>query len=1279
MADKKRELWRCNFRGLNTRSSADSIPPTKFPVAQNIRAAGDTSVKTRPGYVFSFNCDSGSSGTSVGGHVTDLRAYATLLTDNKPRIIAHDSSGAIFLDTGVQVGRVGTGGTGASLIPYRPSQSPQSWMYAANATGYQKYSAPTAANVVTEQKVGIAEPQSAPEACPDGAQYNDFTSTFNNWTPAGSSPAGATAAATRSTDTVAAIFQDPASVSPVTKTRYSVQVGTTAYSVGETLTFNKSSGGTVDSQVEEVLPPINGGTALTVVSIFYLSGVNGSCIVVPSQQPVGDPSFLPGQVAGLVRGSLVQIGSEVVLVLNVTAGPQGGIAFECSTVTPHVFGETIVGQPAIVCSGISSLVVGQAVTAAEITSTIPVGTGTLTQTLGTNPFNLAIGSRGTPQADDFIHISIQVDDATKVTSLKILFDVGDGSFTKNVLYYSVPVSSIQTASQWTEVLFSIADLVRIGNDQTKTLANCVKVQISAVVSATVAFGFGSLWVGGGGQPDVGDAGAPYIYRVRPRSSITGAKGNPSPEMRYGVLPRRQPVILSLPSASYDTQIDTWDIFRYGGTVTSWRMVGSTTSSATTFTDNVFDDSALAGELLSFDNFEPWPSVDVPYSQTVLDGVLNFLTIYGTAILVEANSYPANIGRWLPGTFITLDGQLTYTLWNRPIQVGSAWLLRIVEDAGTTVVSTISVNEPNIANQKNPYVWGPDANGVVFGAGDPLRPGALYSSTQFSPDTTPNNIYDLTPPSEPLLGGEVIDGLSLVASSERWWALQSAFAFPQRWNPIEMPAGRGLASPWGHCTDGRLVYFVAKDGIYSMPPLGIASSLTDADLYNLFPHNGIAGKDSTYAGFITYAPDYSRAAEFRLAIVNSLLKFNYLDSSGLRRCLVCDLSLDGQGQRRMAWSSDVYRDPMTCSYQPEQPEGTLATSTQFYPQSYMGDINGNVWIEQGLTNDGGNGPDGIVINGGLSTFEWDGGDLRQDKNFVDGFVDLLPAAHTGTGIQPVTNGVAVAGSTTVASGPRQQQIVSVGGIISQNYLGFLISWHDDFSVQTVATEINGWEFDYIPQPVTTEDAFLDWDDAGTPAAKFFQGFILTADTFNAPKNVLVRNGDTLVAAETFSCVHNGQQAIAYSFATPFIAHLVRIEPQEFIDWKIYAITWIFQPTPEVGTTWKTQPTTHGMTGFHHIRKLVWAYKADADVTLTITADDGTSPAAITLPSTGGASRKVEFVPTFNKGRMFTYSGVSTGNWAALLDKCEIHVGDWERNGNYSIYRNLGGEAGDQARV
>lgn len=1252
MADRTRQTNRANFRGLNTRLLADAMPIGKYSVAVNVRADGDSKIRTRPGYT-GVVYDSGAGGAAS---ITDIGSYATLGTDNKPRIIVHDSAGGVWLDDGIQKGTVGTGGLGASLIPFRPSQSPQSWMYVGNATGYKKFSAPDSSNNVTAQNVGIAEPQTPPDACPDGLAYNEFTLLAAQWAQSGT--AGAPADATRSTDTVIAIFQDPASVSPATKTRYTVELTSTVqYSVGETLKFNKSSGGTVSAIVEDVFPPINGGTALTVQAIQYLFGPAGRCVLVPSQVqvgsnnqqqlPDGNPApqlpFLPGQIAGLRRGSLINIGTglaaEVVLVLSVTTGPQNQLAIECVTQYTHVAGDVITGVLGIACSGISSLVVGQTVAAAQINSAVTTGVGKLTQTLATNPFNLGLGSIGTPQEDDHVHISVAMDVPANVLEFKILFDAGDGTFNSNVLYYSVSPSVLQAAitnaqtqltsvqnqaqqdlvrslssgpptaesnsdmmnlpadvtsvlpaapgqaatgaTQFTEVIIPITSLTRIGNDQSNTLAQCNAVQVLVNCSGNLNLYFGSIWVGGGGQPDLGDSisknpvssGASYLYRARPRSNLTGARGNPSPATRYGVEPHRQKVIVSLPSASYDSQINSWDIFRYGGTVTSWRYVGTSVASSSTFVDNVFDDAALAGELLDFDNFQPWPSVDQPWSITVGAGTITAITVVGTSILILGTTFPATITRWLPGTLITLDGQLTYTLWTRPVATQGGYLFRIVENAGAPVVTTLVVNEPNVANQPLPYLWGPDANGIVFGAGDPLRPGALYSAKVNNPDSSPNNIYDLTPPSEPLLGGEVVDGLSMVASSQNWWMLQAALLTPQRWNPVKTPAGRGLAAPYGSCTDGKAIYFWAKDGIYQMIPGLPAVSLTEIDIGNLFPNiDGVGGVNVTYAGFTFYAPSYQYAAQFRLSIVNSILRAHYRDSSGFARTIVLDMNLDGEGRPRMSWSVDQYAAPIIASLQPEQPSGTLTTASQSYKQVYLADSAGRVYTESDLTND-----NGTPISAALGIPEWDAGDARTQKQWIDVWVDAIPSSAAGLTVSPVAGGSAIGTSGTLTQAARTlpPPILPLGNPVS-NFMGLILQWTDDFNGQAVPTQIMEWSSEFVLQPL------------------------------------LIRS-------------------------------------------------------------WRSVPTSHGLQGYHHIRKIVFAYltKGSNAVTLTISAYDGTSPDVLTLPATNGGYQKVEFVPTFNKGLLFTYDATSADQWAPILADCEIHVGAWSRSGPYAVFQDLGG--------
>jgi hypothetical protein len=211
MADRQRQNFKANFRGMNTRDPADAMPPGKFPLGQNVRAEGDSKIRTRPGYKQIFT-------TGTGGPITDLGSYTTLGTDNKTRILAHDQAGHVYLDDQQNKGTVGTGGLGASIIPFRPAQSPQSWAYVANATGYSKFSAPDSQNNVTQQKVGIAEPQTMPEAVPEGFEFNEFTGTAGNWFASGplagvgSGPPVAGAGLTqviRSTSTVIGMIEDP--------------------------------------------------------------------------------------------------------------------------------------------------------------------------------------------------------------------------------------------------------------------------------------------------------------------------------------------------------------------------------------------------------------------------------------------------------------------------------------------------------------------------------------------------------------------------------------------------------------------------------------------------------------------------------------------------------------------------------------------------------------------------------------------------------------------------------------------------------------------------------------------------------------------------------------------------------------------------------------------------------------------------------------------------------------------------------------------------------------
>lgn len=117
-------------------------------------------------------------------------------------------------------------------------------------------------------------------------------------------------------------------------------------------------------------------------------------------------------------------------------------------------------------------------------------------------------------------------------------------------------------------------------------------------------------------------------------------------------------------------------------------------------------------------------------------------------------------------------------------------------------------------------------------------------------------------------------------------------------------------------------------------------------------------------------------------------------------------------------------------------------------------------------------------------------------------------------------------------------------------------------------------------------------------------------------------------------------------------------------------WQIQSLPDQVFDWRSQFISHGMNGYHHIGAIMAAYVASANVTLTISAFDGTAPAAITLPSTGGVYQRIWLNPTFNKGLLFRYSGHSTQPFQFALQDWIAYVKPWGDPGPYQQYRLIG---------
>ena len=203
--------------------------------------------------------------------------YAALNTNNAPRYLARDTANNIYLDTGSLVVTLsGATSSGVWMLPFRPSQSPQSWMYVASQGSYTKISAPSN-NSVMVYKVGIAEPQNQVEACPAAPNLAFFVPTANNqWNNSGT--AGAPSNGNRASDTLGVCILDPISAD----NRSSCQVeASNQYQIGEAVILN---GGTQELEIEDVLPPVDPSSIL---AIQYASGNTGACVIFPAQSPFG--------------------------------------------------------------------------------------------------------------------------------------------------------------------------------------------------------------------------------------------------------------------------------------------------------------------------------------------------------------------------------------------------------------------------------------------------------------------------------------------------------------------------------------------------------------------------------------------------------------------------------------------------------------------------------------------------------------------------------------------------------------------------------------------------------------------------------------------------------------------------------------------------------------------------------------------------------------------------------------------------------------------------------
>jgi hypothetical protein len=408
------------------------------------------------------------------------------------------------------------------------------------------------------------------------------------------------------------------------------------------------------------------------------------------------------------------------------------------------------------------------------------------------------------------------------------------------------------------------------------------------------------------------------YRYTYRSSATGATSNPSPESTAESVPVLANTITSFWSP--DPQVDVVDYYRLDSVTSSFTYVNtgpnddSGSGTNTPVTDSLTD-TELGTQLLNYDNYEPFPSIDLPQKGicNVSGGVITWVS--GGAIGGSATGF--NI-RWLAGTEILIGSptSLEYTFIARPTSSTQVTIPGVPD--GTNL--TYEIPQPILAAQPLPYLWGPTDNiNYAFGVGDPLRAGTLYwcagSNLDSAPDT---NQQDLTDPGEPLVNGAISGGLGVVFSIKRAWLILPNFfnalatvtgTEGSTWSLQESSITRGLYIPRCVCVSGGgNIYFRVDDGIHVSRGGASSISITDDTLYPIFSHesedaSGDQPVPVTRNGVTIYPPDDTLPELQHFSYQNGYMYYDYQGVDGNLHTLVFD-------EAAMGWEWDITTPPAT---------------------------------------------------------------------------------------------------------------------------------------------------------------------------------------------------------------------------------------------------------------------------------------------------------------------------------------------------------------------------------
>lgn len=1046
MAEFARLNERFQCRGIQLTKPPDMLDAGKFPRLDNVMVYQDGRIDPRPGL---------NTLATVPAFPTSLRRLNDLASGDYTLITGASGSvyfgktGVLAKVADMLGSTVIADGYGQlQMVPFRPESSPQAWMYSASNLKMCKVRVDGKA-----AKIGVAPPANEPTGIAGrmAIQYiEDCVTDPPAWVASG--VAGAiTAVATIGPLTIGAIVYDTgttgwASINLVTT------VPPTGIGTGQRLEFDTGGANEEVVLVHDTLRAPVASTAVSAIQdIIYDSTANGSgtglACVVPSV-PISD--MVSRSLIVFDQGG---VNEETCQILSTVQSKDGVTAFRVRTTANHSPGETIEGLSCIrAYTANTQVATTVAIPRYYFSSASGAGDAIMTLDAAKDITWSDTPDRRQIQLEDYLHITIFFTGLAALQEGKLMFDVdaANNDFSRNYYYYAFKPNDLRPAAdssltvtetlsqaqqasqindtelpsyvpgqmagafnntsspqpfagqmiagdfQWTELRLKVSDLVRVGSDNTRGLSDIQAVRLQFSVTDIVnIIAFGSFWVGGTYGPDSGDFALPYYYAYRSRQPATGAASLLSPPTRVPTPLNRQKATVVMEHQP-DPQVDSTvggvlDVFRFGGTLSKFQYVGSTPNTAgnPTFEDTFTDANAGASDPADETRFQPFPIIDTP--KTGRCDVVG-----STVVRVSGDFFNLN---WAPGTQIFIAG-IPYTLYAQPKLVNLVIappfgnFLEITENGGDLANVEWQVNTPVVMGQPLPVLFGPyPQTQNLFALGDTANPGRLYWTNGNDADSADDaNWVDVTTPSEPLMnGGLYRDTAAVVFSMQRIFRVYPGQTAAQQFVAEPVVNTRGLYARYG-VAFGPLIYFISKDGIYvSDGSPAEPQSITDEDLYPLFPHEGYVPPVSINGIF---SPDYSRPDDMRLEYAQNILRFIYVNQGGD----YCEMYYNTQMK---AWfpASRAMGAPIPAVFYSEEEFGALIPDNpRLLVASSDGHLNGIISevtgaVDEGV--DGGGLPVNYDINCKILTRSQNAGDFRASKLWGDFNVDLEGNGETVT--------------------------------------------------------------------------------------------------------------------------------------------------------------------------------------------------------------------------------------------------------------------------------------------